>query len=257
MSGRPPSLLARALAPLAPTLWYLFVVWTGFVAAVWIFDFGPNQVDLIANAGLKAALVALFDALDGIWVTLGAANVYLALAAEEGLPLARRWTGLILGSVGVVALLSVLTHWPLGELRYSSRLGIRIGPVPFGLPLLWLVLVCGGRAFLQRIAPRASHWQLAIGTGLLALLSDLALEPIAWKMRAFWVWYPGVAPAPAWPPIQNYLTWFALSAALAFAMRDSQPARPGRPIPWPRIGWVWAIFNLMLLATHLAQLLRA
>lgn len=257
MPARPPSLLARALAPLAPTLWYLFVLWTGLVAAVWIFEFGPSQLELITNSGLREALSALLDALDGIWVTLAAANVYLALAAEEGLAMARRRAGLVMGTVFVVALLSVFTHWPLGPLRYSARLGIRIGPVPFGLPLLWLVLVCGGRWILQRFAPKASHWQLAVGTGLLTLLSDLALEPLAWKARAFWVWYPSLAPAPAWPPIQNYLTWFIVGAALAFAMRDPLPGRPRPATSGHRIGWVWALLNLLLLATLLGQALRS
>ena len=96
---------------------------------------------------------------------LAAANIYLSLAASEGLRAARRWAGMILLVALGVCVLSLVTRWPLGPISFPRRLGMQIFGVPFGVPLLWFILVAGGREVVARVLPRASHLQVALLTG--------------------------------------------------------------------------------------------
>ena len=256
MASRQPSLLARALEPLASGLWILFLLWTAIVAIVWTGGFGEAELrERIANPGLRSALAFFLTALDPAWIALGAANIHLALAAGEGLATARRWALIVIAGVGAVAVLSEKFALPLGPIHYTSRLGMRLGPVPFGLPLLWFALVAGARSLVLRCAPRASHAKAACAAGLLAALADANLEIIAWKVRAFWIWHPALVPAPAWPPAQNFAAWFAISWAFAFAMRETRVAAASTGA-FPRPALVFLIFNAVFLATHVARFIR-
>ena len=252
MTSRQPSLLARALEPFASGLWILFVIWTALVAVVWVCGFGEVELrQQIANPGLLGALEFLLRSLDAAWVALGAANIYLALSAEEGLATARRWALIVIVGAGAVAALSERTGIPLGPIRYTSRLGMRLGPVPLGLPLLWFAFVTGARSLVMRYAPRASHWKAAFGAGVLAAFADANIEPIAWKARAFWHWQP--VPSPA--PVQNFAAWLLISWAFAFAMRESRVASaPAGSFPRPAL--VFLIFNAVFFATHAARFMR-
>lgn len=253
MSPRQPSLIARALEPLASGIWILFVIWTAIVAVVWSSGFGAAELrERVANPGLLGALEFFLASLDAAWIALGAANIHLALSAEEGLATARRRALIVIVGVGVVAALSERTAFPLGPIHYTSRLGMRIGPVPFGLPLLWFAFVTGARALVFRRAPRASHAKAAFATGMLTALADANLEPIAWKARAFWIWYPAVTHAPAWPPVQNSIAWFAISWAFAFAMRETRVAAASEG-SFPRPALVFLMFNAVFLLTHAAR----
>ncbi len=250
MTARQPSWFARAIEPFAAGLWVLFILWTIVVALVWTTGFGEAELAAhIANPGLRDALALFLHALDATWVTLAAANIYLSMAEEESLATARRRALLVIAVVAVIATLSTTTGLPLGAIRYTSRLGMQIGPVPFALPLLWFAIVAGARSLVLRIAPRASHGQVSLAVGLLTALTDANLEHLAWKTRALWIWYPAALPAPAWPPVQNYATWFVAAGALAFTMREETAApAPGKSFPRPAI--VFLILNAVFLATH-------
>ena len=256
MSPRQPSLIARALEPFASGLWILFILWTALVAVVWSSGFGESELrERIANPGLLGALEFFLASLDAAWIALGAANIHLFLSAEEGLSTARRWALIVIVGVAVAAALSERTAFPLGPIHYTSRLGMRIGPVPFGLPLLWFALVTGARALVFRCVPKVSHAKAAFAIGTLAALADVNLEPIAWKARAFWIWYPAVTPAPTWPPAQNSIAWLAISWAFAFAMRETRVAAASEG-SFPRPALVFLIFNAVFLLTHAARFLQ-
>ncbi|MGV3533402.1 MAG: hypothetical protein ACO1QR_13630, partial [Chthoniobacteraceae bacterium] len=86
------------MEPIASSLWVLFAIWTVIVAFVWIggWDGALAGDEPVPHAELKAALAFVFKLLDATWILLAGANVYLALAATEGLAGARRWAGSIL-----------------------------------------------------------------------------------------------------------------------------------------------------------------
>jgi hypothetical protein len=101
----------------------------------------------------------------------------------------------------------------------------------------------------MRLAPRARHETIAGLTAILAVLTDLNLESIAWKHRVWWLWFPAQVPAPSFPPVSNFVTWLLLSGILAFVFRDQeiakkQPSTFGQPII------TFAVLNTAFLLSH-------
>jgi putative membrane protein len=254
MPSRPPFLLARALEPVMACLWVLFVLWTLIVAGIWLSGFGEAELrDSVANQGLRNALALCLEVLDLTWITLAAANCYVALASAEGLATARRWALMIIASAALIAASSAAFGFPFGPIAYTAGLGPRIGPIPLGEPLCWFVFVVGSRFLVLYLLPRISHALAALATGLLVMLADAIFEPLAWHVRALWIWYPGIAPAPCTPPTQNYATWFIGATALAFVMRESRVAvTTARPFPRPAS--VFLMLVAVFLATHAMRL---
>lgn len=254
MAVRQTSLLARAMEPFSTSLWTLFLVWTAIVAVVWIGEIG--DVDLqqrVANAGLRSALEFFLRTLDAAWFVIAAANVYLALVDEESLAVARRWASIVFFGAWLVSALSVWTTFPLGAIHYTARLGMKIGPVPFGLLLMWFAFVVGARTLAMHFAPRAGHIRVSIAVGLLVALAAANLDPLAWKFRALWLWRPAAAPALAFA--KNIGTWFLAAFGFALAMRETRVASTAFA-SFPRSAIVFLTFNAIFLLTHLARAFR-
>jgi len=249
------SLLARGLEPLAAGLWTLFVLVSMLVAAVWVGGIGEATLEKwVSNPDLRAALVWLLAHSDLGWITLAAANVYLSLATSVGLATARRWALLILGAVIALAWVSAVTGFPLGEIRYGLALGLKVGPVPLGLPLLWFSVIIGARDAILRFFPRAGRAPLAAGVGLLTLLTDLNLEPLAAKLHGFWFWPPHAPTLPPVfdPPPAGCVAWGALAGLIVLILRDRNVAASAQPRSW-RPAATLAIFHAVFLATHAAR----
>jgi uncharacterized membrane protein len=242
--------VARWLEPFAAGLWIVFILWTLGVACVWLGGIGGAELQSgVANPDLRGALDWTLSSLDGLWMLLAAANVYVPLASEEGLKTVRFRAVIVVAAAWLVAALSARAGFPLGPVAYTERLGMTLGAVPFGLPFLWLTLILGARSAASRLAPRASHLAVSLCTGGLVLLSDLNLEPIAWKVRVWWLWYPRRLSVSAWPPVSSCLTWLVVSSALAFAFRQLEPSRrPTAPSLRPAV--VFAVVNALFLLAH-------
>ena len=250
-------MLARWLEPLVSGLWIFFLLWTAWIACVWIFAIGDASLDGIANRDLRAVLVWIIGVGDIAWITLAAASVHLWLAETEGLATARRWALIVGGGVAALGTVSALTGWPLGAIQYSTQLGMKFGPVPVGLPLLWYALIIGARQTVLWWRPSAAPVPLALGTGALALLVDVNIEPIASKLRAFWLWR---AADPAQPPVftppwTGCAAWFLTAAVLVFCLREERvTASPRRDALRPVA--IFLLLNTVFLAAHLGRWLR-
>ena len=250
------SLLARWLEPLGSTLWYFFLVWTALVAVVWVGGVRPDDVaGWVRNPGLRSALVFTLVILDPLWFTLAAANVYLSIAEAEGIATARRWAAIVIGVVASILACSAWTGLPLGSALYLRNLGVKLGPVPLALALLWFTVIVGGRELMLRAFRRASHAQIALGTGVVALLTAVNLEPLASRVRLLWSWYARDTHLPISTPVQSYATWLVAGAALAFALRERDVLigagkRPLKPVV------ALALLHIVFLATHLAVRIR-
>jgi uncharacterized membrane protein len=250
------SFLGLVLEPLGSILWVIFLAWTALVGFLWATGFGEPQLDaLVRNLGLRGSLVLLCKLADAIWIALAAACAYLCVADTHGVILARRWTLTVFAIVGVVVILSVATKWPLGPVFYSQRLGVKLGPVPLGVPLLWLVIVFGGRALWMRLFRRASHAAIAVGTGVCAVLSAWNLESLASRLRGWWFWYEPTTRAPMAAPMQNYLSWFLIAAVIAFLLRE--PRVIGAPPEQAdKLIAILGLLNIVCLVAHFAALLH-
>lgn len=226
------------LAVLATLLWPLFLVCSGLVALVWTTGFGPGVIAdpdfarKVPNADLRAALVVFAQALDPAWITLGAVNVYLALVRAEGIGVARRWCGMLLAAGFGIAAVSAAAGFPLGPVHYPQNLGMKLGPVPFALPFLWVLVVAGARETVLRACPRLGHGWCAALAGIGCAATSLLLDPLAWKVRAWWLWYPAQLDAPGTAPWSAPLTWLVAGGALAFLMRSPRvaPRMAVRPV---------------------------
>jgi uncharacterized membrane protein len=249
------SFLARGLEPFVAGLWILFVLVSLAVAAVWALGIGEGSLQRsISNTDLRITLAWLLGRLDLAWITLAAANVYFTLVGSVGLATARRWGLLILGSVVAMAWVSVLTGFPLGPIRYGSTLGLKLGPVPLGLPLFWLSAIVGARETVLRFFPRLPQGGLAASVGLLALLTDLNLEAVAAKWRGFWFWRGGDPSAPPVfdAPLGACFAWGVLAAVVAFFLREQSVVSTAQKRPWQPIVTL-AIFEGTLLLAHVTH----
>jgi hypothetical protein len=246
------ALFVRSLTGLC---WPLFLASSVLLAVVWIAGVGEGSFAGLANADLRAALTWSARAIDVLWLALAAVVAYFALVRTEGLEVARRWAALVLGVSFLFAAASVFTHWPLGAVFFPQNLGAKLGPVPLGWPLLWLVVVVGAREAVLRWRPRAAHRTVALLAGVLCLATVLNLDPLAWKFRVWWLWYPAQLDAPAHPPVQSFAVWLVGGTALAWAMRSPHLVPRVKSRPWAPL-LALLILNVIALLTHFARALR-
>ena len=123
--------------------------------------------------------------------------------------------------------------------------------LPAAIPLAWLVIVLCGRYFVLTLGPQVSRWGLALEVGSVALLTDMNLEFVAWKVRGYWIWYPGQGDAaPLWPPWQNYASWFVLTLLLTAVLPPSYGLRTRRPANTRPI-LILGLMNLLFACAHL------
>ena len=235
--------------------WIAFLVWTGVGFVVMPLGIGEAQARTWLGPGAAAeTAAALLHQADAIWIVLAAINVYLYAARAEGLPTARRWAALILIASTAFEWIGTGTGFPFGPYVYTDRFGWRImGVVPLAIPLAWLVVVVCGRYLVQWLRPAATRLELALGVAAVAVFTDLNLEYVAWKVRAYWIWYPQAPGAPpAWPPWQNYASWFVLSLALAYLLPPNYELRMDKPSP-RRPVLILALMNALLAFVHLVR----
>ena len=256
--GSRTSSLGRWLEPFASGLWVYFLVWTAWIVCVWGFAIGDAVIERwIANRDLRAALEWLIGIGDIAWITLAAANVHLWLAEKEGLSTARRWAMIVGGGAAALGVVSALTGWPLGAIVYSRQLGMKLGPLPIGLPLLWYALLIGARQTVLWRWPGAGQIRLALGTGVLVLLADWNIEPVAAKLRGFWFWRAPLADQPPLftPPWSGYAAWFLAASALTYALREERVAGLVRRDSFRPVA-IFLLLNAVFVAANLGRFLR-
>lgn len=257
MESIPPGFV-RWLHPLKGGFWLLFLLWTAGIAVLWTGNIGDRQIErAIGNTDLRLTLEWLTRIGDIAWITLAAINVHGSIAESEGLRAARRWALIVCGGGLMVSAVSVLAGYPLGAIRYGTALGMKLGPVPWGVPLLWFVLVIGGRAAVLRAFPRAGNAWVAVATGALIALTDFNLEPAAAKLRGFWSW---LANPPSLPPIfdpprMNYGAWFVFGTLLAWMLREDRVVPDSQSRSWKPV-IIFALFNAVFLLARLGRTWR-
>ena len=235
-------------------VWLCFLIWTAVGFVVMPFGVTGTQAHVWLDPYRLGDLAAgLLHVSDAIWMLLAAITVYLHAVASEGLPTARRQAAIVLVASTAFEWIGTRTGFPFGPYEYTENFGPQIGGVvPIAIPLAWLVVVLCGRNLVFWLRPHASRVEVASGVALTALLTDLNLEPVAWNIRHYWLWYPAQAQSPPshWPPVQNYAAWFVLSLALALVLPSDHSLRVRRPSRWrPMVTLL--LLNALLALVHL------
>jgi putative membrane protein len=106
--------------------------------------------------------------------------------------------------------LGVATGLVFGEYRYGSTLGLAAFGVPLVIAFNWAVVVYGAVRIVER--RKRSDLMIAVMTGAVATMFDWIMEPVAIRLD-YWTWAQGYI------PLQNYLAWFVIATASAFAYR--------------------------------------
>jgi putative membrane protein len=102
----------------------------------------------------------------------------------------------------ILEITGIKTGIIFGEYSYGTVLGPKIFGVPFIIGLNWVVIILGA-IIVARMFSRLLLVSSLI-TGLLAVIFDLALEPVAVRF-GYWFWQWNAI------PVQNYLAWFIIS----------------------------------------------
>ncbi|MCX8010823.1 MAG: carotenoid biosynthesis protein [Ignavibacteria bacterium] len=109
-----------------------------------------------------------------------------------------------------IEIIGVKTGLIFGNYRYGDVLGLKVFDVPIIIGLNWTVIIFG--AFNIALKISKNNFIIPILVGLLALIFDLALEPIAMKLN-YWHWNNLSV------PIQNYIAWFLIAVVFSIAFQ--------------------------------------
>lgn len=241
--------------PVENWIWRIFLIWTSVGVLVLPFGFRPETLTRWpATADWVEVARTVLASADLVWMVLAALVVYLHAVAVDGLGRARIAAAIVLLGSSAAEWIGATTGFPFGPYQYTDAFGPRMGGVlPIAIPLAWLVILFAARYALQARWPGLTRAKLAAGVGAIALATDFNLEFVAWKIRGYWIWYPGVSDPPAWPPWQNYASWFGLAFLLTLLLPRSQP-HGDRPAA--RLVGVLVAMNALFLVAHAVRFLR-
>jgi hypothetical protein len=252
----PRSLVSRSLEPLVALLWGVFLVWTVWLAAVWIVPIGPRALGFVPdqplppNADLLGAVLLFAKHVDVAWLALAVMNLHLVLTKAHGLRTARAWLAFSGGAALVLALLGAGWSWQPGWIYFGEALGVKLLGVALGWVLLWSVLVMSAREAVLWARPRMSHRRVTVGTAVVVLLTMANVEWPARFVRGWWVWQAQDACSPAIAPPLRWLAWFAWAWLMAFAMREKDVlSGVGQRSAKPAV--ILAALNAIALATRI------
>ena len=108
-----------------------------------------------------------------------------------------------------VEIIGVNTGWLFGSYEYGSELGPKLAGVPFVLGLNWFCIVLASTSVVQYFLYDSPKWFIAILSGILCVLFDYVLEPVAIRFD-FWHWAGGDI------PIFNYICWGIFCAIFSY-----------------------------------------
>lgn len=98
-----------------------------------------------------------------------------------------------------------------GVYTYGAALGPHLFDVPVLMAVQWFLVVYGGICLIQSIRAELPIIAVAFINGILTVLLDLVIEPVA-ITRDFWTWEAVTV------PIQNYIAWFVCSFIFTLVM---------------------------------------
>lgn len=101
-----------------------------------------------------------------------------------------------------------------GQYDYSGDFGFKIAEVPIGIGFAWIMVIAVTHVISMQLIEKMKRGYLrwlayALAGGLIAVLIDLIIDPVAYLVKGYWGWdgdgaYYNV-------PFQNFTGWFWVS----------------------------------------------
>ncbi len=126
-------------------------------------------------------------------------------------------TPLLIWAAGTYAITFILEAFGVytGLIFGGYNYGNVLAPSFLGVPLVigynWVFVILGAASIAHHSFTRS--FPFALLTGLIAVLFDILLEPVAIQL-GYWTWDTGYV------PLQNYAAWFAISFAAASMLKQ-------------------------------------
>lgn len=110
----------------------------------------------------------------------------------------------------LIEIIGVKTSIIFGDYKYGDVLGLKVLDVPIIIGLNWTVIIYCAFHVASKIS--RNKFIIPILVGLLAVIFDLVLEPIAIKLN-YWQWNNLSV------PIKNYIAWFFIAMLFSIAFQ--------------------------------------
>ena len=124
-----------------------------------------------------------------------------------------------------VEVVGVQTGFPFGDYQYGKRLGPVLYDTPPMIGVLWLLTLMGSLYWADRWAPNKEGKDRGVARAAIAaslmVAFDVVLEPVAIR-TTFWTWAGDAI------PVWNYVSWWLIAFALAWAWRKAHTFRTNR-----------------------------
>jgi hypothetical protein len=188
------------------------------------------------------------------WVLLLAMVAYLELVGTGGLGRARLFAGIVLVVFGGMVLLTALTGWPFGPMRFTGPEALRLGNVFPLLAPLWLfaVLALCQRAMAVAVPYAGTNALAALVAGVFTLTTANGLVFLA-NARLWWLWNPW-GEGSAWGAAGFGLA--SLAAAAFFLSRIHPEDTALKLSRWSRAGVLVILVNGVFLVANARVLMR-
>lgn len=108
----------------------------------------------------------------------------------------------------LIEILGVKSGSIFGNYSYGSILGLKYYGVPLVIGVNWTIVIYGLYTISDKIISQSIILKSFL-VGVMAVLFDLMLEPVAVRLT-YWNWQTVSI------PVQNYLSWFLISASASF-----------------------------------------
>jgi hypothetical protein len=185
---------------------------------------------------------------DAVWVLVLALLAYVGLVQVGGLSRARMVAGVVLVVFAGMILLTALSGWPLGPVRFTGPSALRVGNVfPLLPPLLAFCLLTLCQRALAVASPGLGSTALAVAVCGAFTATVLNGSAFLSEARLWWLWNPwgeGTALLPA-------LIGLASLALAGFFLARIYPEDTDMKLTrWSLAGAVLLVLNALFLAAN-------
>ena len=185
---------------------------------------------------------------DAVWVLVLALLAYVGLVQVGGLSRARMVAGVVLVVFAGMILLTALSGWPLGPVRFTGPSALRVGNVfPLLPPLLAFCLLTLCQRALAVASPGLGSTALAVAVCGAFTATVLNGSPFLSEARLWWLWNPwggGTALLPA------LIGLGSLALAGFFLARIYPEDTDMKLTRWSPAGAVLLVLNALFLAAN-------